>query len=463
MIKNYREPNVYSTVKRRQPRVPATVVDMYPLVIGTGLYEYEQLNLTYESVTGTSIALTDVTPDDNITGVTVKNSGAEIPASVALVGTDAKVWTVTLASEVDGATLDVTVDVGNPEQYKLQRFTGSDAIEEFYGPKYADGKINNISLGAQIAKDAGSSVVYVLQVPTPANGKLLDAYKKAVEDNVVEIPGNPVWRMQPVDNDKDVQDYIMKFVYDMSTPEERSEKYYALNNKDAEAKVKVTDVTESFKTAVTKALADPTEYAAYRYQTFYPNVAVCTVEIDGEEKDIEVGGEFIGAAIAGAEQALERESQSLTCSTIPAFIFKSLKGVKMKRTEKNALAALGVTLLTQDEENGAITVRDSLSMDVSTEQNADPCVTRAIDYGSKYVRAQLHPYLGKYNITPETLSKIQAAAASAMHTLVAKKLFVTAEIIDIYQNEDDLTNVIINARFGVAYPLKTIDVNIVCD
>jgi hypothetical protein len=38
MIKNYREPNVYSTVKRRQPRVPATVVDMYPLIVGTGLY-----------------------------------------------------------------------------------------------------------------------------------------------------------------------------------------------------------------------------------------------------------------------------------------------------------------------------------------------------------------------------------------------------------------------------------------
>ena len=298
-----------------------------------------------------------------------------------------------------------------------------------------------------------------------ASKTLLDAYKAAIEEHVVEIPGNPVWRVQPVDDDENVREYIMEFVHKMSSTEERSEKYAALNNSGA-ADIAITtaeDVTNSFKEFVEKALARPNIYSAYRYQTFYPNQAVYTFETEDGEKDETIGGEFIAIAIAGAEQLLERESQSLTCSTIPAYIFKSLKGVKMKRSEKNALAAWGVTLLTQDEENGAITIRDRLSMDVSTEQVADPCITRAVDYGAKYLRAQLHPYLGKYNINPETIAKVQAAATSAMSTLVFKKLFVTAELIDIYQNEDDLTNLIVNARFGVSYPIKTIDVNIVCD
>lgn len=49
MIKNYREPNVYSTVKRKQPRVPATIVDMYPLVIGTGVEDYAFENVTKDT------------------------------------------------------------------------------------------------------------------------------------------------------------------------------------------------------------------------------------------------------------------------------------------------------------------------------------------------------------------------------------------------------------------------------
>lgn len=467
MIKNYREPNVYSTVKRKQPRVPSTVVDMYPLVIGTGAedYAFETVTADYKITAVTKeIELRDVTTDDEIVSVVVLKGVDEIKGAKAEKSGD--VWKVVLPTETtDNEVLTIAVGIANPEKFVLQRFTGSPAVEEFYGPKYYNGAINKISLGAQIALDSGARVVYVLQVKKPADDKtsLLDAYKAAIAEQVVEVPGNPIWRVQPVDNDADVRENLMEFIHTMSSSEERSEKFAALNNSDAESKTTVADVTSSFKEFITKALSRPNIYSAYRYQTFYPNKAVYTFDVDGEDKDMEVGGEFIGIAIAGAEQLLERESQSLTCSTIPAYIFKSLKGVKMKRSEKNALAAEGVTLLTQDEENGAITVRDSLSMDVSTEQVADPCITRAIDYGSKYVRAQLHPYLGKYNINPETISKVQAAATSAMSTLVFKKLFVTAELVDIYQNEDDLTNLIVNGRFGVSYPIKTIDVNIVCD
>ena len=135
----------------------------------------------------------------------------------------------------------------------------------------------------------------------------------------------------------------------------------------------------------------------------------------------------------------------------------------MRRGQKNQLAPLGVTVLVQDTDNGAITIRDSLSMDNSDQQVSDPCITRALDYGSKYVRRQLHPYIGKYNITTEVVAKVEAAATTAFDTLVKKKLYKSASVNDVFQNEDDDTNLIVNAQVGVAYPLKTIDVNIVCD
>ena len=473
MLQNYREPNVYSKVTRRQPRVPETIVDLYPLVIGTGFEDYASEILIEEvelNAGATTFELSDVTPDDKVVSVVVKNGTVVIEGSTFKKESDS--WKVTLLSAVSATeTTYLTVEVGieGKGKFELQRFTGrKEDIEDFYGPVYDDNneknkKINNISLGASIALESGSPVVYVLQVASAADNKTLaENYKKALDECAVDVAGNPFWRIQPVDAGEEIQDVVAKFVKEMSSSEERAEKYYGIDTKTTGATT-AKEVEDAFKAAIEKYTSNPNNYDAYRMQTFYPNEAEYTFTTPNGDVDEFIGGEFIAIAIAGAEQALERASQSLTNSVIPAGIFKSLKGVSMRRKEKNAIAAYGVTLLTQETENGAITIRDSLSMDVSTEQVSDPCVTRGLDYGSKYVRGQLHPYIGKYNINEELIAKAQASATTAFATLVQKKIWKSANITDIFQNENDLNNLIIAARVGVLYPLKTIDVNIFCD
>ena len=179
-IKNYREPNVYSTVKRKQPRIPTTIVDMYPLVIGTGAENYpsetviDDYTVTASSGAPTVITLKDLTGDDQVVSIAVFEGANEIKNATFTKNADSGVWQVTIPAGglAEGeTTVNITANLLNPAQFTLQRFTGTEAIEEFYGPKYYDGKINNISLGAQIALDAGSPVVYVLQVKSAANLK----------------------------------------------------------------------------------------------------------------------------------------------------------------------------------------------------------------------------------------------------------------------------------------------------
>lgn len=473
MLQNYREPNVYSKVTRRQPRVPETIVDLYPFVIGTGMENFAYENFTAEvtlAANETSITLPDVTNDDVVVEVSVFNGTVKLEG-VTFELSEENVWKVTLTAAVSTeaeTVLTVKYGIANKDRYKLQRFTGETAdIEKFYGPIYdeAEGKINNISFGASIALESGSPVVYVLQIPstTKEEETLADNYAAALEEYAVEVAGSPFWRIQPVDSDEKINEVIAEFTKEMSSVEERAEKFFGVNNIGAYDKTTPNEVIENFVSFINKYLNNTKKYDAYRMQTIYPNKAIYTFSTSSGDIDKEVGGEFIQIAIAGVEQSLDRPSQSLTNSVIPAGIFKSLVGVKMKRKQKNELAAYGVTILTQTTEGGNITIRDSLSMDVSDEQVSDPCVTRALDHGSKYVRGQLHPYIGKYNIEEELIAKAQASATTAFATLVQRNIFKSANITDIFQNEDDLNNLIIAARVGVLYPLKTIDVNIVCE
>ena len=182
--------------------------------------------------------------------------------------------------------------------------------------------------------------------------------------------------------------------------------------------------------------------------------------MDGTE--IPIGGELIACAYAGFEQTMDRRSQSTTHSEIPAGLL-NLTGVKLKRKQKNQIAALGVTLLTQDEAYGAIMVRDALSLDRSTAQTEDPCITMAVDYYAKDLRNACAPYIGKYNIDTETIAKVRGTTESLNAEHIQKKNLKTVSITSLEQDPENLKSLIMVLRAGVLYPLKEINVTIVLE
>ena len=487
----YREPNVYTTTTRVTPTVPETPVDMYPLVIGTGIAISKRTDVGKtvndsfepfqfeEKVSLISRAYvvdewgeeTEISSDyytlEEVDGVStlawVANDDGTIKASV-----DGIISEGSTGNANSVVYFDYTAEAGE-DHYTLQRFTLTEDIEDFYGADIIDGTINNISLGAQIAKNAGSPVVYVLQVKHEEGGDLKTEYLEALEENVVDLAAQPIWRIQAVDGGVDTEDIvkaIRRYVNEMSLPEERSEKYAGVTcpiednmrfedaNVDGET---VKGIKSTFEEFIAKL-------GNYRLQTFYPTNAMYTFSDGTEQK---VGGEFIACAYAGFEQTLERKSQSATNSSIPAGIFnliaKEAKNTKLKRAQKNAIAALGVTLLTQQTEYGAINVRDALSMDMSTYQVQDPCVTMAADFTAKTLRRTLGVYIGKYNINPETISKVRATADTTLAGLVQDKVIKSYGIVSLEQDTDNPQCLVMHIKVGVLYPLKEIDINIVLD
>ena len=489
----YREPNVYTTTTRVTPVVPETPVDMYPLVIGTGIAISKRYDVGYTVPKQYAPIVFDetVTAIGKVYAIDEWGEEKEIGSEYWTLDTEysvegdsntytALVWTAAesgeilaqkegLISDVVGSAnsvvyLDYTAEAGD-DHYTLQRFTLEDDIADFYGEDVVEDTVNKISLGAQVVMAAGSPVVYVLQVPEAKEGEdLVMKYFEALEENVVDLAAQPIWRIVAVD--EGVEKSIRRYVNEMSLPEERSEKFanlvcnvdgitsFADRTVDGET---VKGILSTYEEFVAK-------FGSYRYQTLYPNKANYTFS-DGVERVVD--GAIIACAYAGFEQTLERKSQSATNSSIPAGIFnllaKEVKNVKLKRAEKNALASLGVTLLTQQTEYGAINVRDALSMDMTTYQVQDPCVTMAADFTAKTLRRQLGVYIGKYNIDPETISKVRATADTVLAGLVQDKVIKSYEIVSLMQDTDNPQCLVMQIRVGVLYPLKQIDINIILD
>ena len=488
----YREPNVYTTTKRVTPIIQESPVDMYPLVIGTG-----QTSMTKEDVgytvkakftkngeTGEQTATgeyEDIVFEDKVSDIVSAYCYDAWGDTKALEATTDYTFSkdankVSLVKDSTKFTLgDIIyftyITEADETRYELQRFTSDTDIANFYGADVINGKINNISLGAQMVYNAGSDVVYVLQVKTPSGDTTLaEAYKEALEENVVDLAGQHIWRICPVD--KEVDQAIRQFVNEMSLPEERSEKFGTVNCEipalaagkfSGAFEDKVVDETNTpglltvYQNLINKFV---NRGSAYRFQTFYPSKA-SYIATDGSTYD--VGGEIIGCAYAGMEQSLERRSQSATNSVIPAGLLNLKPELKLRRKQKNLLAERGVTLLTQQTEYGEINVRDALSMDMSTYQTQDPCITMAADYTAKSLRQVLGVYIGKSNVTPEVIAKVRASAETTLQGMVSSGIILSYTIVDIQQDTDNPMCLVLNLRIGVSYPLKEIDVNIILD
>lgn len=488
--KVYREPNVYTTTKRVTPVIPETPVDMYPLVIGTGQtsMKKEDIGYTVKVEFNTDSGSGEKTPTGEYEKIVFEDAVSEVidayvydewgdevklekgtdytfskeDKSISLIK-DSKKF------EAGSVIYFSYVAEADESKYTIQRFTETGDIVDFYGEDVIDGAINNISLGAQLVLASGSDVVYVLQVKAPAGQTTMEmAYKEALEENVIDIVGSRIWRICPVD--AGVERAIRQFVNEMSLPEERNEKFANICLTLPEVGVNYSGTFEDRTVDGTVRPGLLTNYqnfinkfvgrgTAYRFQTLYPNTATY-VASDGATYTID--GNMIGCAYAGMEQSLERKSQSATNSTIPGII-NLVAPLKLRRSQKNLLAQLGVTLLTQQTEYGDITVRDALSMDMSTYQTEDPCVTLAADYVAKSLRNGLHTYIGKSSINAETIAKIEATANTILSSMVASGVIKSYELVNIEQDTDDPMCLVMNLRVGVLYPLKKIDINIVLD
>jgi hypothetical protein len=157
------------------------------------------------------------------------------------------------------------------------------------------------------------------------------------------------------------------------------------------------------KQAISRAIADIcSSYGDKRVFIGYPE-STTLPDTNGLEQLLP---SYYLAAITAGQIAQQAPQQPFSYMQVPGAIAVRGSTDFFTRGQLNVMAGGGCWIWFQETPNSAVEVRHQLSTDTSTKLNRELSLTKAIDYTSKFVRKNLRPLVGRFNITEELLEMI---------------------------------------------------------
>jgi hypothetical protein len=383
---------------------------------------------------------------------------------------DANAWAVTTDYTFDAATNKITWITGHgptagqsysvtvkytpgDDQYTPQLLTSVKDVIDFYGPdlKTAEGlgtDISPISTAAQAALKQGVPAIWVLQVK-PAGASIAASDYQAALDTHIKFIGS-LWRIVPADAVTGVNAVIDGHVNAMSLPDERMERTVVYG-------AEYSGAPTTFAEVQTKVGSYAAAKGNKRINVVYPDAATAVFS-DGKVRD--VGAPIIAAAYAGAEAVLPSQ-RSRTRMNITGFV--QLKGVKMTRVQMNLLAEQGVLILTQASPNADVIVRHQLTTDMSNIQTRETSITDIGDTVSKILRQSVEQYIGKYNLTPDVVTRIDGTLKNTLGALKNAGVIVEGKVNALMQDTANPDTLIVSISVLPPYPCNYIDISLILD
>lgn len=336
------------------------------------------------------------------------------------------------------------------DRYKLQ-LVYPDTYREIYGESdfkdEENSEINRIVVGLKALFNAGASVAYALQIK-PLGGAVSDAdYQKALAKAATVAD---IYRVVPVDLGNSINAVVDAHINNCSSYEERMERVARYSSEKS---------PNTFDEVLTQVGGFAEGKGSRRVNVPYPNKAKMLLS-DGELH--EVDGAIVSCALAGLQTSVPGY-QSTTRSTIS--VFDSLVGVEMTRVEKNKLAAKGVTILEQPDGAGTpIRVRHQLTTDMSSVATKESSITSIRDHVAKSLRATAEMYIGKYNITADTITRITGSLKGTLQDLVQEGwILETSQLTSVAQDVNNPDTLIVEATVDVPYPCNYIKITVIAD
>lgn len=351
----------------------------------------------------------------------------------------------------------------NPGQYDLKAFSLIDDIFTTYGDClcYADhtGKnleLNRLALGLYLAKLNGTTSVYGLQVNYSRTETKLapDQYDYAVALAKLEA-ADFVYRIVPLDLNNNINEVVINHVELMSSPEEKGERRAFLSYAAVGAINNFNDLYKEIGGYASRVNNERINLLnKYNASIYLPSGELLDpIDVAGSEP-------FICAALAGKEGSMNISS-SLTKTTLSGFAtIKEI--VPTLRTQRNMLAQKGVILLEKGiSGDSLITVRHSLTTNMSTIETRETSIVTIKDYTGKLLRNTLDQFIGKTNvITDELLTRIQASCETTLDSEISSNIITQGEVVDIHQSETDKDRVILVVTVYPPYPCNGIDITV---
>lgn len=449
----YLEPGAYLGYKNMGSLQGTGAPAQIPLIIGTGADTVIVSEVITRAASGQADALPNAEWKRVISvGYTQKTNDFKSSANYNFNRENGQIVWQHNQGPTQGESYVVVAECEAPEsRYELQ-LVYPDTYREIYGETDfidEDGaKLNKLVLGLKAVFGAGAPVAYALQVK-PAKGKAVtsDDYQKALAK--VKTVAD-VYRIVPMDLSNDINAIVDAHVNNCSSYEERMERV---------VRYSCAASPDTFAEVLTQVGGYAAGKASRRVCVPYPNKANMMLS-DG--KLHEVDGAVISAAIAGLQSYLPGY-QSATRSTIS--VFDSLVGVEMTRVEKNKLAEKGVLILEQPSGAGTpISIRHQLTTDMSSVATKEASITSIRDHVAQRYRNVAEAYIGKYNITPDTITRITGSLKSTTQDMVQEGwILETSQITSVAQDINNPDTLIIEAKVDVPYPCNYIKITVVAD
>jgi hypothetical protein len=463
----YREPGVYLEVLNNPRGGIIQGIQMVPTVIGTGAKKFKA-TVTMTRASGGQDDTFPYTSVLSITHIGTSKSGASTwiqttdpmdPQDYTFVEGDNFITWEPGKEPADGTIYYATVVyAAEASQYTPRAaYVLKDVIDN-YGPDIQENEVGTpicpISLAAQLVLLAGAPVVNIIQVEAAGDVATAEEYSDALDTYAKFIPS--IWRLIPVDQDADVQAVVKAHIELMSTTEERMERCTFFGKPYT-----ILDPAPTTFDGNDGVLTKIGDYAQgienTRVTVIYPDVASRTLS-DGSTRDLDAP--FILAAIAGTKSSLPT-SRSMTRMGVTGFA--NLKGVRMTRSQKNALAEKGVMVLEQAATNSPIIVRHQLTTNMYSTQSRENSILEIQDYCSKQYRLSCEPYIGKYNITSQLITQIKATLNTVGNQMIKDGIIVSAKVDTIYQDADNPDTIIVSLSVLPPYPCNYIDITLVLE
>lgn len=475
----YKEPGVYLRLVTNPKYATGYLPSLIPMVLGSGPRVLERTVVITRATEGNE----DFLPNEalNILSVGVTSRRATFFQNTPAVGVDGEPGYVPAAtkdfshSEGDDSIVweaatenkpapgdnyyvtyvyDVDEDPDDDSQYRPRLIFSLEEIRRYYGTDIrhheAGQPLNRLAIAATIMLEAGANVIYMMQIPPNASGDVTAIqYRDALAEKAMFF--SDIYRMVPVDLDVEVNSVMDAHVEFASSYEERLERCVMYGRPQETPPADFLDV---YDTVGEYALSKNYK----RISIPYPDRATKMLS-DGNFYELDAP--FLCAAFAGRE-SFHPVYRSKTRDKFT--MFNTLVGIPMLRKQQNMLAERGTMILNQPYGPGTdIIVRHALTTEMMSVQTRETSIVMIGDFVSKYLRYVCEQYIGKYNITEETLARIKATLEGALYKLKKEGVVTHAAVTKMLQDEYNPDTLLIDLRIKPPYPCNYIEITLYLD
>lgn len=341
-----KRPGAY--IKEGPSNVPATIVDSIKNVgiVGSASPYYAVNNIAITRGIGSIDEIPGLTGTDLIDNLQVQG-GYRAGIDFINIGGNTISWVENKNVPSEGSVYYVNYDAPKTADYYLpQECYDIEEVINVAGPVILyNGKINEITLAAQIAFENGANKVTFAQVDE-SNGGYTETNFKAALKNLEDVKVNVL--VAPGATTSSLQNVILNHVTQMSSYTERAERIAF-----------VCPTSDTISAIVEQAEGLDSDRMVLM---FPPTCQVRLADDAGNEQAYDVNSTYLGAAICGLMTDVDRDEASpITWQNLAGF--SGLDGKFYKDSKYNTLTSGGVCCVFNN--NGIIKVNQAVTTDTS--------------------------------------------------------------------------------------------------